>query len=265
MIRVLGLLAMALPLVTRAQQQPPQQAPPQSQRPPQGVEPRADGLLREMGETLRAAKSLSFTGHAIIDQVMPDGQKVQYAKNQKVWLRRPDRLAADVVGDVDEFQFRYNGKEVGLYSERTNSWGAAPAPALIENTLDMLAQQYGLVVPLADLAFPDPYKCLIEQVRQGQYIGTGYVVGDPKCHHLAFRQASVDWQIWIEQGDKPLPRKVVITFKDSPALPQYTAFLADWNLAPQLDDATFELKPPASAKKAEFAPATQPSAGGANK
>jgi hypothetical protein len=119
-----------------------------------------------------------------------------------------------------------------------------------------------MVIPLADLTFADPYKCLVENVRRGQYVGTGYVFGT-KCHHLAFRQPNVDWQIWVTDGEKPLPRKVVITFKDSPAHPQFTAFVSDWDLSARADDAAFTLKPPADAKKVEFAPATQPVAAGA--
>ena len=232
------------------------------QAPAAAVDPKADEVLRKMGATLGAAKSLSFAAHAIVDQVAPNGQKLQYAKNQKVRLHRPDKLAADVTGDVEDLQFRYDGKQVALYNPRTNSWGAVDAPASIEETLDLLAQKYGMVMPLADLTFSDPYKCLVENVRRGEYVGMGYVF-DTKCHHLAFRQPSVDWQIWITEGEKPLPRKVVITFKDSPAHPQYTAFLSDWNLAAQADDAAFTLKPPAEAKKVEFAPATQPVAAGA--
>ena len=34
----------------------------------------------------------------------------------------------------------------------------------------------------------------------------------------------MDWQIWIEQGEKALPRKLVITYKDSPGYPQFTVF-----------------------------------------
>jgi hypothetical protein len=143
-----------------------------------------------------------------------------------------------------------------------------PAPPTVEAMLDMLALKYGIVLPLADLAFPDPYKVLIENVRRGEYIGMGYVF-DTKCHHLAFRQSAVDWQIWIEDGQRALPRKVVITFKDQPAHPQYTAFLSDWKLSAQADDAAaaagaadaFTLKPPAGAKKVDFTPATQPTAG----
>ncbi len=241
------LLVFALPLIVRGQQ-------------PASIDPKADEILKKMGQLLAGSKSFSFSSHAIVDQLLPDGQKIQYAKNQRVQLRRPDKLAADVAGDVEDLQFRYDGKTVTLYNPRTNSWGAADAPATIENTLDMLAQKYGMVMPLADLAFPDPYKCLIENVRSGQYIGVGYVF-ETKCHHLAFRQATIDWQIWIEDGDKPLPRKFVITFKESPAHPQYTALLSDWNLSAELADATFTFTPPAAAKKIEFAPATQPATG----
>ena len=213
-----------------------------------------------MGQCLAAAKSVTFDSHAISDELMPDGQKLQYARNQKVQLRRPDKLVADVVGDKEDLQFRYDGKTVTLYNPRNNSWGSTDAPASIDQTLDMLAQKYGMAIALADLVFADPYKCLIENVRTGQYLGTGYVL-DTKCHHLAFRQAAVDWQIWIEDGDKPLPRKVVITFKESPAHPQYTAFLSNWNLSAELPDSAFTFTPPADSKKVEFSPATQPAAG----
>jgi hypothetical protein len=244
MIGVLVVLVMSLPLVSRGQQTP-------------SVDPKADEVLKKMGATLAAAKDLSFAAHAIVDQAQADGQKVQYARNQKVQLRRPDRLAVDVTGDVEQLQFRYDGKQIALYNPATNSWGAAKAPGSIEDTLDMLARQYGMVMPLADLAFSDPYKCLTEHVSRGEYVGMGYVF-DTKCHHLAFRQPSVDWQIWIEEGERALPRKIVITQKDMPAHPQYTAFLSDWNLSAKVDDAAFTLKPPADAKKVEFAPSTQP-------
>jgi len=263
-------LAVALPsLVSHAQQPAPAPSASPSAAAPAApaaaIDPRADEILRKMGATLQAAQRISFAAHAIIDQTTDDGQRVQYAKNQKVQVRRPDKLAGDVTGDLEDLQFRYNGKEVAIYNPRTSSWGAIPAPPTIEATLDMLATQYGLVMPLADLAFPDPYKVLIENARRGEYLGIGYVL-DTKCHHLAFRQAYVDWQIWIQDGDQPLPRKVVITFKDQPGQPQYTAFLSDWKLSSEAgasasggagDDA-FTLKPPAGAKKVDFAPATPP-------
>ena len=255
-LRFVGLcaLTMALPLVGRGQQPPEATAAVAS-----AIDPKADKVLKSMGALLGAGKSISFDSHAIADQYTQDGQKVQYAKNQKVKLRRPDKLAVDVTGDIEDLQFRYDGKDAALYNPRTKSWGKTKAPRSIDDTLDMLANKYGMALPLADLVFADPYACLTERVRSGEYLGVGYVF-DSKCHHLAFRQEAVDWQIWIEEGDKPLPRKVVITFKESPGHPQYTAFLSNWNLSAETTDATFKLVPPADAKQVDFAPSTQPAA-----
>jgi hypothetical protein len=247
----LGALLIALPLVGRGQQKPS----------PPTIDPKADKILKEMGTALAQSKRISFDSHAIADDLTREGQKLQYAKNQKVRLQRPGKLAVDVTGDLEDLQFRYDGKQVTLYNPRNKSWGKADAPASIDDTLDMLAGKYGMALPLADLAFADPYKCLTENVRSGEYLGVGYVL-DVKCHHLAFRQAAVDWQIWIEESGKPLPRKVVITFKEAPGHPQYTAFLSNWNLSADVPDSAFVFTPPAGSKQVEFAPSKQPPAGG---
>ena len=59
-------------------------------------------------------------------------------------------------------------------------------------------------------------------------------------HHLAFRTAKVDWQIWIEDGRAPLPRKLVITYKLVPGAPVFRLELSDWDVSARLPDATFE-------------------------
>ena len=253
-------LVLLVPLVGLGEQQKPPEGKQLAPLPP-AVDAKADEILKAMGKLLGESKQISFDAHAIADDVTEEGQKVQFAKNQKVLLRRPGKLAVDVVGDIEDLQFRYDGKRVTLYNPRNKSWGAADAPGTIDETLDLLAGKYGMAVPLADLVFADPYKCLTENVRTGTYLGVGYVM-DVKCHHLAFRQASVDWQIWVEESGKPLPRKVVITFKESPGHPQYQAFLSNWNLSADAPDAAFAFTPPAGSKEVEFAPPKQPGAGG---
>jgi hypothetical protein len=220
------------------------------------IDPKADAALKRMGEHLAAAKRFTLASHSMIDQTLDNGQKVQVARNQKVAVRRPDGITAVITGDTDDLQFWYDGKRVTMLNVRNNAYGVADAPATLDATFDMLAEKYGLVFPLVDLLFADPYKALIEKVRSGQHLGSGYVF-DVKCHHLAFRQEGVDWQIWIEEGAKPLPRKVVITYKESAGHPQFTALLSDWNLSADVPDSQFTAKPPPDAKKVEFGPAGQ--------
>jgi hypothetical protein len=223
------------------------------------IDPKADAVLKQMGQTLSAAKSFTFDAHATNEDVLENGQKVEFARSSKFKVRRPDRVAAQVVGDFEDLAFIYDGQSVVLLNRKTDSFGTAQAKASIDATCDMLAEQYGMVLPLADFLFADAYKTLISNARSGQYLGAGYVF-ETRCHHLAFRQEAVDWQVWIDQsGDKPLPRKVVITYKETPAQLQYTAFFNNWNLSAEIPEEHFKFTPPEGAKKVDFArPAPAP-------
>jgi hypothetical protein len=71
---------------------------------------------------------------------------------------------------------------------------------------------------------------------------------------LAFDSDEVQLQLWIDAGDQPLPRKVVLNHKNLPASPQWTAYLSDWNFAPQLNDNLFAFTPPQGTEKIKFIP-----------
>jgi len=58
-------------------------------------------------------------------------------------------------------------------------------------------------------------------VIESANIGKGVIDGI-ECDHLAFRNIDTDWQIWIEAGARPIPRKYVITSKAVAGAPQYT-------------------------------------------
>ncbi|MGH7177325.1 MAG: DUF2092 domain-containing protein [Tepidisphaeraceae bacterium] len=215
------------------------------------IDPKADAVLRKMSGTLAAVKQFSYTASATTDQTLDNGQKVQLAKTVKVIVRRPDCIASSIVGDEENLQFMYCKKSVGLTNLRENCYAVAAVPDNIDAMFDTLAEKYGITTPLSDLMFSDPYAVLTERVRTGAYLGLHYV-GETKCHHLAFRQEAVDWQIWIEDSEKALPRKVVITYKEVPGHPQFVAVLDDWNLDPQVSDSTFEFKPIPGCKQIEL-------------
>ena len=84
-----------------------------------------------------------------------------------------------------------------------------------------------------------------------KHIGQGVIDGI-ECDHLAFRNNDVDWQIWIEVGSRPIPRKYVITSKAVTSGPQYTLRIKEWKTDVQVPADTFAFKPPADAKKVDF-------------
>jgi hypothetical protein len=101
-------------------------------------------------------------------------------------------------------------------------------------------------MPLEDFVVSGPYQNLIRKVVSGTDIGPVTVLGVP-CEHLVFSQGMVDWQVWIEAGAKPVPRKFVMTYKDEDGTPQYTAILSNWDFETKLPDFLFTFEPPSGA------------------
>ena len=92
---------------------------------------------------------------------------------------------------------------------------------------------------------------LSEDVIDAKHIGRG-VINGVECEHLAFRDLDTDWQIWIEVGAKPIPRKFVITSKAVTSGPQYSLLITNWKTDAPIAADAFELHAPAGAKKVEF-------------
>jgi hypothetical protein len=212
------------------------------------IDKKADEQLKKACTYLAKMKSFRFQVNETLDEVTDDGQKLQFNNERKVTVVRPDRLYVESTGDtVGERQFYYNGKTITLYDKKKNVYFTAKAPATIDGMMDELHDKYGQSQPLADLLFADPYKVLTENAKSGGYVGL-HRVG----HHLAFRNPALDWQMWIQPGDKPLITKMVITFKRDASAPQYSARLRHWVENPAVTKSMFEFKPPKGAKKAPF-------------
>jgi len=236
--------ALLLTSICRAQQPAP--SAPQTPAEP-AVAPEAIAALKKMGGFLRTLEAFTIHVDTDTDEVLEDtGQKLQFSSVVKYYFRAPNHLRADVTSDRKQRQFFYDGHTLTLYGQRVQYYASVPAPPTIRETLELAAQKYGLEVPLADLFFWGTDEARLGDIQAAIDVGPGSI-GGVLCDHYAFRQEDVDWQLWIEKSDTPLPHKLVITTKDE-AQPQYVARLT-WNLTPQLDDTLFTFQPPADAHK----------------
>ncbi len=215
------------------------------------VETHADRLLKEMGDYLKSADSFTFHAESSYDAIDRNGQKIRYGGTTDVALRRPDRLRSAFNGDERQTQTFYDGKTVTIYNPAVNMYAITDVPPDIDNAIDTIFDKYGVSVPLVDLVYADPYNILIANVIEGRWVGLHSIAGVP-CNHLAFIQESIDWQIWIEEGPRPVPRQVLITYKDEPGWPQYLARLKSWDFQPQFSNDYFQFQPPAGSDEMEF-------------
>ena len=215
------------------------------------IEPEAMTALSKMGGYLRSLKSFQVEAVTSREEVLEDGQKVQFASVTKLLARTPDRLFVAVKSDRQDREFYYDGKNVTVLAKRANAYATVAAPPTIGALADALDDRHGIELPLEDLFRWGGPHSQNEAITSAMFIGPSAIDG-VTCGHYAFRQEGLDWQVWIQQGDHPLPRRLVLTTMTDEARPQYAATYT-WNLAPSFNDAAFTFTPPKGAGRVVLA------------
>ena len=221
--------------------------------------PDPEKILRNMTNFMKSLQQFSFRADVTNDQVYTEGKKLQYSLDLEVAVRRPNKMRVNGQGDLENPEVFYDGLTLTLYNKDQNLFAITPMPPTIDEALTKAYHDFGLQVALADLVCTNAYELMMRNVTHSLYVGLHRVRG-VLCHHLAFDQEDIQWQIWIEAGDKPLPRKLLINQKKLLGEPQWTAYLTDWNLSPQLPDNIFTFVPPTGAHQIDFLPSSKATA-----
>jgi hypothetical protein len=202
--------------------------------------------LERMGAYLRTLKAFQLKADVVTEDVRTDGQKVQIIRAVDLLARRPNRLFAEVTNDRQRRLFFYDGKNFTLYAPRPEFYATVAAPSTIENLADNLEDKYDIELPLVDLFRWGTPESDVGAITSAVDLGPSAING-VTCEQYGFRQEGLDWQLWIQRGDTPLPCRIVITTLTDEARPQHTATYT-WNLAPSFDDSTFVFRAPSIAK-----------------
>jgi hypothetical protein len=218
---------------------------------PAGIDPQAEKLLKRMSDYLAGRQQFTAKAESTLEAVLTSGQKIQFDSPATLVVSRPNKLHAHRKGDIANQEFFYDGKTLTLYNPRENLYATAAAPPTLDEMLDFAREKLDVIAPAAELLYKNAAEKMLKESSSGFVVGQS-VVGGVKCTHLAFRGSEVDWQIWIEDGDKPLPRKFILTSKQVKGEPQFTVVIRSWDLAPKLTNAEFSFTPPKGAKKIEF-------------
>lgn len=218
---------------------------------PAGIEPQAEKLLRKMSDYLAGRQQFSLRAESSIEAVLTSGQKIQFDSPATLTVSRPNRMRAHRRGDIANQEFFYDGKTLTLYSPKENLYAAEAAPPALDEMLDFAREKLDIIAPAAELLYKNASDKMLKESSAGFVVGPSVVAG-VKTTHLAFRGADLDWQIWIEDGDKPLPRKFILTSKKVAGEPEFTVVIRSWDLAPKLTDGEFKFAPPKGAKKIDF-------------
>ena len=217
--------------------------------PASAAEDDAGQIVKAMSDYLASQKTISATFDSTVEVITADLEKIQFNSSGTLLLSRPDKLHATRTGGYSDVELVFDGKVVTIYGKNLNQYAQVDAPGSIDQMIDSL-RKHGAELPAADLLLSNVYETVMPDVVSAKHVGEG-VVGGVECEHLAFRQADVDWQLWVEKGAKPIPRKLVITSKAVTGAPEYTVLIRDWKTDAPADDAAFTFNAPSGSQKLE--------------
>lgn len=214
-------------------------------------------LLEESADFLAAQSRFGFRAHVGYDVVQLSGEKLEFGATRKVTVRRPDRMRVEVMQrDGDRMTLFFDGEQIAIDLPEEKAYVAAGRPGSLDAAIDYLVDGLDTPAPLHEFLSSNFYDGVRDAILSGFYVEEA-ALGKRRCHHLAFRTAEVDAQIWIEDGDRPLPCRLVITHKREEGSPQFWAQFHDWDLSPRTPDRLFEYKPPEGAEKLDLGTAIE--------
>ena len=218
-----------------------------------GVAPEAKQILKASTDFLASQQRFTADTRNTLEIVFKSGQKIEFNSTGRQSIQRPNKLRAERTGDLVDQVFVYDGQSLTLFNPQQNIFAQVAAPGTLEDMLDFARTKLDIVAPAGDLIYKNAYDILMDGVTEGIVVGKAVIEG-VLCDHLAFRAPELDWQIWIQQGAQPLPRKIVITTLDLPNAPQFGITVTQWNLQPAFDAQTFKFTPQAGMKQIDFLP-----------
>ena len=211
----------------------------------------AKTILQKMSNYLSSADQFSF--HAVMteDRVFNKDYSIHGEVRSEIAIRRPDKVFADIKSDYNHKMFWYDGSRITLLTVPANYYATAEASGSIEEMTNFVSDNFGVHIPLATLAFENSFEMLTDGVIDGYYTGL-HSVGGVSCHHLLFIDEDAEWQIWIEEGQNPVPRKYSVKYKLDDRDYVFVALIKNWQFNEFAPDEIFNFIPPPEAGEIEF-------------
>jgi len=212
----------------------------------------AKGILQRMANYLAKTQAFSVNLSDSYDTVQASGEKIEFSATRKIVVSRPNGLRVErEASDGGKQTVLYDGKDITIFSPSDNVYAQTAKPGGIDEAVKYFLKDLNMRLPLAVLLVSQLPAELERRTQSLEYVEKTTIHGQA-AHHLAARTETVDYQVWIAEGPKPLPLRVVLTYKLEEGQPQFRAQFSDWNLAPQIDNAQFVFTPAEGAKKIAF-------------
>jgi len=233
----------------------------QSNRTAGQIDEQAMSTLTRMAEFLAQAQRFSVTTDIGYDVAQDSGQKLEFGATRKIIVRRPDQISVDIEErDGTRRGFRFDGKQIAFFGVDEKVYATAEKSGDLDAAIAYFTRDLQMPMPMAELFASNLPKTLKDRVKEAHSVEETTIDGT-RCDHLALRNDMVDAQVWVAKGDKPVPQRIVITYKRANGQPQFWANFHNWNFSPETPDSLFTFTPADGASRIQFVAGMDPGAG----
>jgi hypothetical protein len=201
---------------------------------------KAMAILQSTCDYLGSVTSFVAEVKLDMDRYLQTGDKVPVSVNCVIQVRQPDRLAVEYKGASDNRKAVYNGQNFTMKDPLDPKISIFGAPPRLEDAIPAVKAKQNVILPLSDLLQRDAFDTISLAIQSAEYVGIRKVDG-VDYHHLTFTQEDVDWQLWVQTGDQPLPKRALIQYKKDAKSPRYVWEVLKWELEPSLSDDAFSI------------------------
>jgi hypothetical protein len=249
-VAMLGAAAMLqLPAARSAETQSPPAATPETNESALF----ARELLDSMAQYLAGLPGFAVDLIGSYDAVQASGRKIEFGEMRSIALARPDRMRVEQLrsdGSADLVVF--DGRVMSVFDGKSGVYAQAPQPGSLDDALVYFVRELGMQLPLAAMLstrFPDE---IARRAQALEYVEYTEILPLP-AHHVAGQTSTVDFQVWIADGDRPLPLRIVLTYRNEPGQPQFRVQFVDWQTVLPTGAGLFAFTPPTGARQIPWA------------
>jgi len=212
---------------------------------------RAIEVLKAWSRYQATLQAVVIRGVSLQDARLHEGLLVSNSQEITVSLKRPASLHVKKFDGANTIEIFFHNGQLTTLDSGLGYYAQADVPKDIGAALDFSLEEMGVDAPLMDLVRAKVFDQLAEIADSILYLSDQGLVAGADCHQIAIRGTDLDVQLWIQKGEIPVPRRIIIIDKWEGGAPRFVAEM-EWKTAAKIDDSEFVFKAPEGARQIEF-------------
>jgi len=218
---------------------------------PVNQDEKAIGILKQMDAYTDSMDKYVINAESYLDATIGPGLTISDASEITVSVDRSGFLHSINKSGLETREVFMNKGKLTVFTGPQKFYSHAEIPATLDEGLMFALEQYGVETPAMDLLILRSLDELVTDKVEIIYVTGDSFIRGVNCHHILLSGPNFSMQLWIEKGDKPMPRRTLLTFKHGEGLPRHELFLK-WTAKDSFDKSLFEFEPPEGAIKIDF-------------